>query len=92
MPLAARTLANSLCGQFTGILSLRRSGPQVYGADLNCSESGGEAGRDPPVSVRIGRIDPARFDFERVHGHDDHIDGPPFNPPGRAMFVPGFVK
>ena len=43
-------------------------------------------------SVRIGRVDPARFDFERVHGHDDHIDGPPFNPHGRPMFVPGFVK
>jgi len=44
---------------------------QVCGADLNCSGSVGIH----RFSVRIGRVDPARFDFERVHGRDDHIDG-----------------
>ena len=36
-------------------------------------------------SVRIGRVDPARFDFDRVLGRDDHIDGPPFNPHGTRL-------
>jgi hypothetical protein len=40
---------------------------------------GGEAGRDPPAFSPHRARRPARFDFERVHGRDDHIDGPPFN-------------
>jgi len=40
--LAARgaRFGDSLCGQLTGILSLRREWRQVCGADLNCSEAG----------------------------------------------------
>jgi hypothetical protein len=61
--------------------SLRKSsacgggGRHVYVAGLNCSESAGRPAGIHRFSVRIGRVDAARFDFERAHSRDDHIDG-----------------